>query len=96
MRRSLPARRASDKLELARGRRRDRDDRLRGDVDLKTAIREVTGGGADFVVDPVGGDKAEPALRSLRFGRSLPRVGFAAGQIPRLPLNQVLLNSRSR
>ena len=61
------------------------------DVDLKAAIRDVTGGGADCVVDPVGGDKAERALRSLAVprGRYLV-VGFAAGQIPRLPLNQVL------
>jgi NADPH2:quinone reductase len=65
------------------------------DVDLKTAVREVTGGGADCVVDPVGGDKAESALRSLRFGGRYLVLGFAAGQIPRLPLNQVLLNSRS-
>ncbi|MGE3448440.1 MAG: zinc-binding dehydrogenase, partial [Microbacteriaceae bacterium] len=35
------------------------------DVDLKTALREITGGGADVVVDPIGGSKAEPALRSL-------------------------------
>jgi NADPH2:quinone reductase len=64
-------------------------------LDLKTAIREVTGGGADMVVDPVGGDKAEPALRSIRWGGRYLVLGFAAGEIPRIPLNQVLLNSRS-
>lgn len=64
-------------------------------VDLKTAIREVTGGGADLVVDPVGGDKAEPALRSIRWGGRYLVLGFAAGEIPRIPLNHVLLNSRS-
>jgi NADPH2:quinone reductase len=63
-------------------------------VDLKTAIREITGGGADAVVDPIGGPKAEPALRSLRWGGRYLVVGFAAGEIPRIPLNQVLLNSR--
>jgi NADPH:quinone reductase len=64
-------------------------------VDLKTAIRDVTGGGADLVVDPIGGDKAEPALRSIRWGGRYLVLGFAAGDIPRFPLNQVLLNSRS-
>lgn len=64
-------------------------------VDLKTAIREVTGGGADLVVDPVGGDKAEPALRGVRWGGRYLVLGFAGGSIPSLPLNQVLLNSRS-
>lgn len=65
------------------------------DADLKTAIREATGGGADVVVDPVGGDKAEPALRALRWDGRLLVIGFAGGDIPRLPANQILLNGRS-
>lgn len=65
------------------------------DVELKTAIREATDGGADMVVDPVGGPKAESALRAIRWGGRYLVVGFAAGEIPRFPLNQVLLNSRS-
>lgn len=64
-------------------------------VDLKAAIREATAGGADMVIDPVGGSKAEAALRALRWGGRYLVLGFAAGEIPRLPLNQVLLNSRS-
>ena len=64
-------------------------------VDLKAAIREITGGGADAVVDPIGGDKAEAALRSLRWEGRYLVIGFAAGGIPRIPLNQVLLNSRT-
>lgn len=64
-------------------------------IDLKTAIREATGGGADAVVDPIGGPKAESALRSLRWGGRYLVVGFASGEIPRIPLNQVLLNSRT-
>ena len=63
--------------------------------DLKTRVREVTGGGADLVVDPVGGDKAEAALRSLRTGGRYVVIGFASGEIPRLPANQVLLNNRT-
>jgi NADPH2:quinone reductase len=65
------------------------------DVDLKSALRETTGGGADAVVDPIGGDKAEAALRSLRWEGRYLVIGFAAGGIPRIPLNQVLLNSRT-
>ena len=47
--------------------------------------------GADVVVDPVGGDLAEPALRSLRYGGRFVTVGYASGEIPRIPLNLVLL-----
>jgi len=63
--------------------------------DLKTRVREITGGGADIAIDPVGGPLAEAALRSLgEFGR-LMVIGFASGEIPRLPANQVLLRNRS-
>jgi NADPH2:quinone reductase len=59
--------------------------------DLKERIKEVTGGGADVVVDPVGGPAAEAALRALRWGGRFVTVGFASGEIPRIPLNLVLL-----
>ena len=63
--------------------------------DLKTRVRELTDGGADVVVDPVGGRHSEPALRATRvFGRFCV-IGFASGSIPSLPLNQVLLNNRA-
>jgi NADPH2:quinone reductase len=63
--------------------------------DLKERARELSGGGVDVVVDPVGGRFAEPALRSLGWmGRYLV-IGFAGGDIPRLPANQVLLNNRT-
>jgi len=62
--------------------------------DIKIRAREISGGGVDVVVDPVGGDLAEPALRALRFDGRFLVVGFVAG-IPRLPLNQVLLNNRT-
>lgn len=64
-------------------------------VDLKSAIRDATGGGADVVVDPIGGDKAESALRALRWGGRYLVIGFAGGAIPSLPANQILLNSRA-
>jgi NADPH2:quinone reductase len=59
--------------------------------DLKERIRELTGGGTDVVVDPVGGPYSEPALRAMRPGGRFVVVGFAAGEIPRIPLNLVLL-----
>jgi NADPH2:quinone reductase len=61
-------------------------------VDLKDALRAKTGGrGVDVVYDCVGGPYAEPALRATAWlGRYLV-VGFAAGDIPRLPLNLLLL-----
>lgn len=58
---------------------------------LKLRIREVTGGGADVVVDPVGGRWSEPALRAMRWSGRFICVGFASGEIPRIPLNLLLL-----
>ena len=58
--------------------------------DLKERIKELTGG-ADVVIDPVGGPSAEQALRSTRWGGRYVTVGFASGEIPRIPLNLVLL-----
>ena len=54
-------------------------------------LRDALPDGADVVVDPVGGDLAEPALRSLRWGGRFVTVGYASGVIPRIPLNLVLL-----
>jgi len=60
-------------------------------VDLRAALKEVLPDGADVVVDPVGGALAEPALRSLHWGGRFVTVGYASGEIPRIPLNLVLL-----
>ncbi|HET9612103.1 MAG TPA: NADPH:quinone oxidoreductase family protein [Acidimicrobiales bacterium] len=60
-------------------------------VELRPALRALLPDGADVVVDPVGGDLSEPALRSLRWGGRFVTVGFASGTIPRIPLNLVLL-----
>jgi NADPH:quinone reductase len=65
------------------------------DEDLKARARELTDGGVDVVVDPVGGAHTEPALRALGVGGRLLVVGFAAGTIASLPANQVLLNNRA-
>jgi NADPH2:quinone reductase len=59
--------------------------------DLRRALKEALPEGGDVVVDPVGGDLAEPALRCLHYGGRFVTVGYASGQIPRIPLNLVLL-----
>jgi len=64
--------------------------------DLKTRIRELTGGrGADVVYDAVGGRFSEPALRSTAWDGRFLVIGFAAGDIPKIPLNLALLKSCS-
>jgi NADPH2:quinone reductase len=60
-------------------------------ADLRAAMKEALPEGADIVVDPVGGELSEPALRSLRRGGRFVTVGFASGAIPRIPLNLVLV-----
>jgi NADPH2:quinone reductase len=59
--------------------------------DLRTALRDAIPHGADVVIDPVGGELSEPALRSLGRGGRFVTVGFASGVIPRIPLNLVLV-----
>jgi NADPH:quinone reductase-like Zn-dependent oxidoreductase len=59
--------------------------------DLKTRVKELTGGGAGVVVDPVGGPYSEQALRATKWGSRFVVIGFAAGEIPRIPLNLILL-----
>lgn len=61
------------------------------ETDLRKALKDALPGGSDVVVDPVGGDVAEPALRSLHRGGRFVTVGYASGTIPRIPLNLVLL-----
>ena len=60
-------------------------------ADLRGALKDALPGGADAVVDPVGGDLSEAALRSLRRGGRFVTVGYASGVIPRIPLNLVLV-----
>ncbi len=63
--------------------------------DVKAKAREIAGGdGVDLVYDPVGGVTGEQALRALRDDGQLLVVGFASGQIPKLPANQILLRNR--
>lgn len=60
-------------------------------ADLREALRATLPGGADVVVDPVGGDLTEPALRAMRPGGRFVTIGYASGRIPCVPLNLVLV-----
>ena len=84
---------ASSAEKIAFARDHGADDGINyGSEDLKEALRRVTQGrGADVIYDPVGGAYAEAALRSIAWRGRFLVVGFAAGEIPKLPLNLVLL-----
>jgi NADPH:quinone reductase-like Zn-dependent oxidoreductase len=88
--RVLAAASSQEKLELCRQRGAlgivDYDQE-----DLKTRIRELTGDAARVVLDPVGGSYSEPALRGLARGGTFVTLGYAAGTIPAIPLNLILL-----
>ncbi|MGV0745956.1 NADPH:quinone oxidoreductase family protein [Mycolicibacterium sp. XJ870] len=58
---------------------------------LRSALRAALPDGAHAVIDPVGGDLSEPALRSLRRGGRFVTVGYASGVIPCIALNLVLV-----
>jgi len=63
---------------------------------LRDRINELTGRrGVDIVFDPVGGPYTETALRATAWGGRLLVVGFAAGDIPKIPINLALLKERS-
>jgi len=65
-------------------------------TDLREAIKEATNGkGPDVIYDPVGGTYAEPAFRSIAWSGRYLVVGFANGEIPKLPLNLMLLKGAS-
>jgi NADPH2:quinone reductase len=60
--------------------------------DLKEGLRRLTNGsGVDIIFDPVGGNYAEAALRSIAWEGRFLVIGFAAGEIPKMPLNLALL-----
>ena len=62
--------------------------------ELSNKIKELTGGlGANVVYDPVGGSFSEPALRAMAWEGRFLVIGFAAGEIPKIPLNLALLKN---
>jgi NADPH2:quinone reductase len=69
------------------------DEVVRSDGPWKDQAREISGGGVDVVVDPVGGDRFTDSLRSLREGGRVIVVGFTGGSIPEVRVNRLLLNN---
>jgi NADPH:quinone reductase-like Zn-dependent oxidoreductase len=79
-----------DKLELCRERGAAQTINYERS-ELREALRDLFADGVDVVLDPVGGPLAEQALRALRWKGRFVTIGFASGEIPRIPLNLVLL-----
>ena len=88
---------ASSAEKLAAAREHGADETIDyASEDLRERIKTLTGGrGVDVVYDPVGGDLAEPALRSVGWRGRYLVVGFAAGDIPKIPANLLLLKGSS-
>jgi len=66
---------------------------VRSDGAWKDEVLSVSDGGVDVVLDPVGGDRFTDSLRSLRAMGRVVVVGFAAGSIPEVKVNRLLLNN---
>jgi NADPH:quinone reductase len=69
------------------------DEVVRSDGPWKDQARELSGGGVDVVLDPVGGDRFTDSLRSLRRNGRCVVVGFTGGSIPEVRVNRLLLNN---
>jgi NADPH2:quinone reductase len=82
---------SDDKERVARA--AGADEVLRADGPWKDEAKELSGGGVDVVLDPVGGDRFTDSLRSLREGGRAVVVGFTGGSIPEVRVNRLLLNN---
>jgi NADPH2:quinone reductase len=69
------------------------DEVLRSDGPWKDQAKELSGGGVQVVIDPVGGDRFTDSLRSLKEGGRVVVVGFTGGSIPEVKVNRLLLNN---
>ncbi|HET7051865.1 MAG TPA: NADPH:quinone oxidoreductase family protein [Solirubrobacteraceae bacterium] len=69
------------------------DEVVRSGGPWKDQVKELSGGGVDVVIDPVGGDRFTDNLRSLREGGRAVVVGFTGGSIPEVRVNRLLLNN---
>jgi NADPH:quinone reductase len=69
------------------------DEVLRSDGPWKDQAKELSGGGVDLVLDPVGGDRFTDSLRSLAEGGRVVVVGFTGGSIPEVRVNRLLLKN---
>jgi len=69
------------------------DEVVRSDAAWREQARELSEGGVDLVIDPVGGDRFTDSIRSLREGGRVVVVGFTAGDIPQVKVNRLLLGN---
>jgi NADPH:quinone reductase len=69
------------------------DQVVRADGEWRDQAKELSGGGVDMVLDPVGGDRFTDSLRSLAEGGRIVVVGFTGGSIPEVKVNRLLLNN---
>ncbi len=69
------------------------DEVVRSDGPWKDEAKELSGGGVDVIIDPVGGDRFTDSLRSLAEGGRVVVVGFTGGSIPEVRVNRLLLNN---
>ena|SRR5215211_19821 len=89
--RTIAAVSTDDKERVAR--EAGADEVVRSDAAWKDQAKELSGGGVDVVIDPVGGDRFTDSLRSLREEGRLVVVGFTGGSIPEVRVNRLLLNN---
>jgi NADPH2:quinone reductase len=82
---------SDEKEEVAR--EAGADDVVRSDGEWREQVVELTGGGVDVVIDPVGGDRFTDSLRALREEGRLVVVGFTGGEIPQVKVNRLLLRN---
>jgi NADPH2:quinone reductase len=82
---------SDEKEEVARA--AGADEVVRSDGPWKDEAKELSGGGVDVVLDPVGGDRFLDSMRSLREGGRVVVVGFTGGSIPEVKVNRLLLNN---
>ncbi|MFP7571737.1 NADPH:quinone oxidoreductase family protein [Marivita sp. S2033] len=93
--RVIAAASTDEKLDLCRTHGADETINYTND-DLRTRLKEICGKtGVDVVYDPVGGGMAEAAIRSLAINGRYLVIGFASGDIPKIPLNLLLLKQSS-
>ena len=86
---------SADKLAFARAQGADETVNYTEDG-YRDSLKQLTGGrGVDVVYDPVGGDLLDPSLRSMAWNGRYLVVGFASGEIPRIPANLTLLKGCS-
>ena len=88
--RVIAAASSADKLEICRQHGADEVIDY-GREDLRERLKALAPNGVDVIYDPVGGAYSEPALRSIAWEGRFLVIGFAAGDIPKIPLNLTLL-----